>query len=144
MTKFTKKPLVLIDGSSYFHRAFHALPPLTTSYGQPTGAVYGVINMVRKLINEYGSDYIAVVFDAKGKNFRHKLYSEYKATRPPMPDELRLQVKPLHDIIQAMGLKILIVEGVEADDVIGTLVKQAIQNEMPVLISGTGSCYFYR
>ncbi len=130
-----KPPLVLIDGSSYLYRAFHALPPLTNSKGQATGAVYGVLNMIRKLINDYEPEYIAVVFDAKGKTFRDDLYPKYKANRPPMPDELRSQIQPLHDIIHAMGLPLLAIEGVEADDVIGTLATQADQQGMHTLIS---------
>lgn len=129
------KPLILIDGSSYLHRAFHALPELATASGQPTGAIYGVINMLKKLIAEYKPEYIAVVFDAKGKNFRHELYPEYKATRPPMAEELKVQIKPLHEIIEAMGLKLLMIEGVEADDVIGTLAKEASKHQMAVVIS---------
>lgn len=130
-----KKPLILVDGSSYLHRAFHALPELMTSHGIPTGATYGVINMLRKLINDYNPEYVAVIFDAKGKNFRHEIFPEYKATRPPMPDELRVQIKQLHELIEAMGLPILVIEGVEADDVIGTLAKKAEQAGIPSLIS---------
>lgn len=133
MTK--PKPLVLIDASSYLYRAFHALPPLMTSKGQPTGAVYGVINMVRKLLADYDPDFVALVFDAKGKTFRDDLYPEYKAHRPSMPDDLSVQVEPLHAIIQALGLPILMVEGVEADDVIGTLAAQAAAQGIPALIS---------
>jgi len=112
---------VLVDGSSYLYRAFHALPQLVNSSGQPTGAIKGVINMLRRLIADYPQGNIIVIFDAKGKTFRNEMYSEYKANRPPMPDDLRCQIKPLHDIIKAMGLPLLIIEGVEADDVIGTL-----------------------
>ena len=129
------KPLVLIDASSYLYRAFHALPPLMTSKGQPTGAVYGVINMVRKLLADYDPDYVALVFDAKGKTFRDDLYPEYKAHRPSMPDDLSVQVEPLHAIIQALGLPLLMIEGVEADDVIGTLAAQAAAQGIPALIS---------
>lgn len=135
MISTSNKPLILIDGSSYLHRAYHALPELANSHGEPTGAVYGVINMIRKLINDYDPEYIAVVFDAKGKNFRHEIYPEYKATRPPMPDDLRQQVKPLHDVIKAMGLPLLIIDGVEADDVIATLTHNAVKAGMQVLIS---------
>lgn len=131
----TTKPLILIDGSSYLHRAFHALPELATSAGQPTGAIYGVVNMINKLITEYQPKYIAVVFDAKGKNFRHALYPAYKATRPPLAAELKAQIKPLHEIIEAMGLKLLMLEGVEADDVIGTLATEASNHHLPVVIS---------
>jgi len=127
--------LVLVDGSSYLFRAFHALPPLTNSRGEPTGAVVGVINMLRKLIDEYQPAHIAVVFDAKGPTFRNELYTEYKANRPPMPDDLRLQIEPLHEIIQAMGLPMLVIPGVEADDVIGTLATQATAHGMSTVIS---------
>ena len=116
-------PFVLVDGSSYLYRAFHALPPLTTAQGQPTGAVYGVLNMINKLLREHEPEQVAVVFDAKGKTFRDELFADYKANRPPMPDELREQVQPLLEAIEAMGLPLLRVEGVEADDVIGTLVR---------------------
>jgi len=118
-------PLVLVDGSSYLFRAFHALPPLINSKGQPTGAIKGVINMIRRLYKDYPGSQIAVVFDAKGKTFRNDMYTEYKANRPPMPDDLRTQIEPIHKIIAAMGLPLLVVEGVEADDVIGTLANQA-------------------
>lgn len=120
-----EKTLYLIDGSSYLYRAYHALPPLTNSHGEPTGAVFGVANMLRKMVAEHEPEYIAVIFDAKGKNFRHELYEEYKANRPPMPDDLRVQIKPLHSLVQAMGLPLISIEGVEADDVIATLTKQA-------------------
>ncbi|MDT8398369.1 MAG: DNA polymerase I [Pseudomonadales bacterium] len=128
-------PLVLVDGSSYLFRAFHALPPLSTSSGQPTGAVKGVINMIRSLVKAYPQSPVAVVFDAKGKTFRNELYAGYKAQRPPMPDELRSQIAPIHRIIEAMGLPLIVVDGVEADDVIGTLATQAWQRQMPTLIS---------
>ena len=131
----TIKPLILIDGSSYLHRAYHALHNLTTASGQPTGAIYGVINMIKKLLAEYNPEYVAIVFDAKGKNFRHALYPEYKATRPPMAEELKSQIEPLHQIIDAMGLKLLAIEGVEADDVIGTLAREASKHNLPVVIS---------
>ncbi len=130
-----KKLLLLVDGSSYLFRAFHALPPLTNSKGEPTGAVVGVINMLRKLIDEYQPTQIAVVFDAKGGSFRNQLYDQYKANRPPMPDDLRVQIEPLHEIIRAMGLPILIIPGVEADDVIGTLATQATAQGIPTIIS---------
>lgn len=117
--------LVLVDGSSYLFRAFHALPPLTTASGQPTGAIYGVLNMLRRLLKDYSPEAIAIVFDPKGGSFRNRLYAEYKANRAEMPDDLRVQIQPLHDIIRAMGLPLLIVDDMEADDVIGTLVKQA-------------------
>ena len=117
--------LILIDGSSYLYRAFHALPPLMTTNGQATGAIKGVVDMIRKLFEEYPSDHAAVVFDAKGKTFRDDLYDEYKANREAMPDDLRAQIEPLYDIIDALGFPRLVVPGVEADDVIGTLAKQA-------------------
>ncbi|HHT0593505.1 TPA: DNA polymerase I [Legionella anisa] len=128
-------PLILIDGSSYFFRAFHALPPLTNSKGQPTGAIYGVANMIKKLIKDYQPEELAVVFDAKGKTFRDECYPEYKAHRPPMPQELSTQFAPLMQLLESMGLPILIIEGVEADDVIGTLARQATEQGIPVVIS---------
>lgn len=127
--------VVLVDGSSYLFRAFHALPPLTNSKGQPTGAVKGVINMLRSLQKNYAGSKIVVVFDAKGKTFRNDMYSEYKANRPPMPDDLRVQIQPIHDIVDAMGLPRLVIEGVEADDVIGTLAKQATEQGIETVIS---------
>ncbi|HEC12131.1 MAG TPA: DNA polymerase I, partial [Acidiferrobacteraceae bacterium] len=133
MTK--QKPLILVDGSSYLYRAFHAMPNLLTSHGEPTGAVYGVTNMLRKLVNDYEPDEMVVIFDAKGKTFRHDMYAQYKANRPPMPDDLRGQIQPIHDIVTAMGLPMLIIEGVEADDVIGTLANDAAQDKTDVLIS---------
>jgi DNA polymerase-1 len=129
------KPLVLVDGSSYLYRAFHALPPLSTASGQPTGAVLGVVNMLYKLKDELDPTHMAVVFDAPGKTFRADLYAGYKANRPPMPDELRAQVGPLLEVIEAMGIPLLRIEGVEADDVIGTLARQATANGMPTVIS---------
>jgi len=129
------KPFVLVDGSSYLYRAFHALPQLTNSHGEPTGAVYGVINMLRSLVKEYEAQHMAVVFDARGKTFRDDLFAEYKANRPPMPDELAAQVEPLHALVRALGLPLLQVSGVEADDVIGTLARQASALGMETLIS---------
>ena len=129
------KRLVLVDGSSYLYRAFHAMPALTNSQGQPTGAVYGVTNMLRRLLSDYDPAYVAVVFDAKGKTFRDELYPEYKAHRPPMPAELRSQIETIYAIVEALGLPMLVVDGVEADDVIGTLARQAEAAGMPVLIS---------
>ena len=129
------KELILVDGSSYLFRAFHALPPLESSKGQQTGAVKGVINMIRSLIKNHPDSNIAVVFDAKGKTFRSDVYPEYKAHRPPMPDELRSQIQPIHQIIEAMGLPMLIIPGVEADDVIGTLAVRATAAGMKSLIS---------
>lgn len=130
-----RPPLVLVDGSSYLYRAYHALPPLTNSKGLPTGAVKGVISMLRRLIKDYPDSPVAVVFDAKGKTFRDELFEEYKANRPPMPDDLRPQVQPILDIVEAMGLPLFVVEGVEADDVIGTLARQASEMAQPVVIS---------
>ena len=131
----TRPLLVLVDGSSYLYRAFHALPGLANSRGEPTGAIYGVVNMLRKLLTEYNPAYLAVVFDAKGKTFRDELYADYKAQRPPMPDELVGQIEPLHAIVRALGLPLLQVEGVEADDVIGTLATQARAAGLDTLVS---------
>jgi DNA polymerase-1 len=128
-------PLVLVDGSSYLYRAFHALPPLTNSKGQPTGAVKGVISMLRRLQKDYPDSAVVVIFDAKGKTFRDDMYPQYKANRPPMPDDLRLQIAPIHAIIQAMGLPLLCIDGVEADDVIGTLSCEASKKSVPVVVS---------
>lgn len=130
-----KKSLILVDGTSYLYRAFHALPPLSNSKGEPTGAVYGVISMLRKLIKETQPEYIAVVFDAKGKTFREELYSAYKAHRPTMPDELQQQIEALYAIVRSLGLATIIHPGVEADDVIGTLAECALQQHLSVLIS---------
>lgn len=130
-----QKPLILVDGSSYLYRAFHAMPNLTNSRSEPTGAVYGVVNMLRRLLKEYDPDRMAVVFDAPGKTFRDDLYPEYKAHRPAMPEELVRQIAPLHATIRAMGLPLVQVEGVEADDVIGTLAQVASAAHRPVLIS---------
>lgn len=127
--------LCLIDGSSYLYRAFHALPSLTNAAGEPTGAVFGVANMIRRLLQEHAPERVAVVFDAPGKNFRHELFDDYKANRPPMPDELRTQIKPLHELIDAMGIPRVMVEGVEADDVIASLVERARAQGLDVLIS---------
>ena len=127
--------LVLIDGSSYLYRAFHALPKLSNSRGDPTGAVHGVLNMINKLVREQSSEHIAVVFDAPGKTFRDEIFAEYKANRPPMPDELRLQIDPLLEAVTAMGLPLLRIKGVEADDVIGTLCRQAVKSGLDVLVS---------
>ncbi len=127
--------LVLIDGSSYLYRAYHALPALTNSAGEPTGALHGVLSMIQKLIREQQPGHIAVVFDAPGKTFRDDLYADYKATRPPMPDELRSQVQPILDAVRAMGLPLLQVPDVEADDVIGTLCRQAGEQGLDVLVS---------
>ncbi|NVK30626.1 MAG: DNA polymerase I [Gammaproteobacteria bacterium] len=131
----SEKSLVLVDGSSYLFRAFHALPPLTNPDGEPTGAVYGVVGMLKRLIEQTHASHMAVVFDAKGKTFRDDIYPEYKANRPPMPDELRLQIEPLHEIVRALGLPLLCVPGVEADDVLGTLAVQAAADGQSVLMS---------
>ncbi|MDX1352893.1 MAG: DNA polymerase I, partial [Thiomicrorhabdus sp.] len=128
-------PFILVDGSSYLFRAFHAMPPLTNGKGQATGAIFGVINMLGKLIEQYQPEKMAVIFDAKGKTFRHDLYSEYKAHRPPMPEELRTQIEPIHEIVKALGLPLLVIDGVEADDVMGTLAHQATQAKHDTLIS---------
>lgn len=128
-------PAILVDGSSYLFRAYHAMPPLTNSDGHPTGAIRGVINMMRKLQKDYPASQIIVIFDAKGKTFRNDMYPEYKANRPSMPDELRVQIQPIHDIIKAMGLPLLVIDGVEADDVIGTLAAQATEGKRDVIIS---------
>lgn len=135
MTTNNNAPFILVDGSSYLFRAFHGLPPLTNSRGMATGAIYGVINMLKSLVKQYNPELMAVVFDAKGKTFRDEIYQEYKANRPPMPDELREQIQPLHKIVEAMGLPLLVIEGVEADDVIGTLAKQASEAGMKTIIS---------
>src|ERR1700722_14631483 len=129
------RKLILVDGSGYLYRAFHALPPLTNSRGEPTGAVLGVLNMLNKMIKEEAPDRIAVVFDAPGRTFRDDLFDQYKAQRAPMPDDLRSQVQPLYDTVAAMGVPLLRVPGVEADDVIGTLAKQAADAGFKVLIS---------
>ncbi len=131
----SKTPLILIDGSSYLYRAYHAFPNLTNAKGEPTGAVYGVVNMLRSLVKQYPESNIAVIFDAKGKTFRNDMYSEYKAHRPRMPDDLRGQISALHQIIKAMGFPIMVIKGVEADDVIGTLSSQGSSAGMSILIS---------
>ncbi|HEY3697979.1 MAG TPA: DNA polymerase I [Spongiibacteraceae bacterium] len=128
-------PLILVDGSSYLYRAFHALPPLVNSRGQPTGAIKGVISMLRRLQKDYPGSPIVAVFDAKGKTFRDDLFAQYKAHRPPMPDDLRAQIEPIHKLVRALGLPLLIIDGVEADDVIGTLACRAAAQSQPVVIS---------
>ena len=127
--------LLLVDGSSYLYRAFHALPDLRSPDGYPTGAMHGMVNMLRRLRADYPAAYIACVFDAKGKTFRDDMYPEYKATRASMPDDLRLQIEPIHEAVRAMGWPILMVDGVEADDVIGTLAVQAAAAGMNVVVS---------
>lgn len=135
MTSKNTPPVVLVDGSSYLFRAYHALPPLTTSKDHPTGAIKGVISMIRRLEQDFPGSKMVVVFDAKGKTFRHEMYEEYKANRPPMPDDLACQIEPIHEIVKAMGLPMLIVSGVEADDVIGTLANEATSKGIDVVVS---------
>jgi len=135
MPKKSKSPFVLVDGSSYLFRAYHAMPDMSNSKREPTGTIYGVINMMRRLIKDYDPEYLAVVFDAKGKTFRNDMYKAYKANRPPMPDDLRQQIEPIHEIIKAMGLPLICVSGVEADDVIGTLSEQATAMGIDTIIS---------
>ena len=135
MARIPDNPLILIDGSSYLYRAFHAYPGTMSNGDIPTNAVYGVVNMLRSMMRQFASDRIAVIFDAKGKTFRDDMYPKYKANRPPMPDDLRCQIEPLHNVIRAMGLPLISIPGVEADDVIGTLASQASAIGMPVLIS---------
>lgn len=130
-----QKPLILVDGSSYLFRAYYALPPLSNSRGEPTGAVRGVAAMLKKLLADYAPERVAVVFDARGKTFRDELYAEYKANRPPMPDDMSVQIEPLHALVKALGFPVLQISGVEADDVIGTLAKRAADAGQPVLIS---------
>ncbi|MEZ9303427.1 DNA polymerase I [Vibrio breoganii] len=135
MATIPENPLILIDGSSYLYRAFHAYPGTMSNGEHPTNAVYGVMNMLRSMMRQFSSERIAVIFDAKGKTFRDDMYPEYKANRPPMPDDLRCQIEPLHNMIKAMGLPLISISGVEADDVIGTLSSAASKKGMPVLIS---------
>ncbi|WP_349343877.1 DNA polymerase I [Marinobacter sp. MMG032] len=135
MTSKNTPPVVLVDGSSYLFRAYHALPPLTTSKNHPTGAIKGVISMIRRLEQDFPGSKMVVVFDAKGKTFRHDLYEEYKANRPPMPEDLACQIEPIHEIVKAMGLPLLTVTGVEADDVIGTLANEATSKGIDVVVS---------
>ena len=130
-----KDPIILVDGSSYLYRAYHALPPLTTSKNQPTGAIKGVISMIKRVLIDHPDSPLAVVFDAKGKTFRHDMYPEYKANRPPMPEDLIQQIEPIHRIISLMGIKLIIIPGVEADDVIGTLAEQARKKKLNTVIS---------
>lgn len=135
MTLSAQKTLCLIDGSSFLFRAFHAVPPLTNPKGEPTNAIYGVSNMLRKLLSEYKTDYVTVIFDAAGKTFRNALYADYKANRPAMPDDLRVQIEPLHQLIRAMGLPLIMESGVEADDVLGVLAQHAAKQGFHVIIS---------
>ncbi|MEE4252798.1 MAG: 5'-3' exonuclease H3TH domain-containing protein, partial [Desulfuromusa sp.] len=136
MSKATSSPpIILVDGSSYLFRAYHALPKFENSQGHPTGAIRGVISMIRKLISDYPKSKILVVFDAKGKTFRHEMFPDYKANRPPMPEDLSPQISPIHKIVTAMGLPLLVIDDVEADDVIGTLAKEATQKGLETIIS---------
>ena len=131
----TENPLILIDGSSYLYRAYHALPPLMSSKNQPTGAIRGVISMINKILLDHPRSPLAVIFDAKGKTFRHEMYKDYKANRPPMPEDLVVQIEPINQIIEALGIKLLSIKGVEADDVIGTLAKEASEAGLDTVIS---------
>ena len=131
----TQDPIILVDGSSYLYRAYHALPPLLTSTNKPTGAIKGVISMIQRILIDHPSSPVAVIFDAKGKTFRHEMYKEYKANRPPMPTDLAEQIEPIHRIIELMGIKLITISGVEADDVIGTLADQARQKQIDTVIS---------
>ena len=130
-----KDPIILVDGSSYLYRAYHALPPLTNSKNRPTGAIRGVISMIKKILDDHPGSPLAIIFDAKGKTFRHDMYKEYKANRPPMPQDLVEQIDPIYKIINALGIQLISVSGVEADDVIGTLAKQAVEKKLEVVIS---------
>ncbi|MGA0128422.1 MAG: 5'-3' exonuclease, partial [Burkholderiales bacterium] len=129
------KKLLLIDGSSYLYRAFHALPDFRNPQGDPTGAIYGVVNMLRRIIDQMQCDYIACIFDAKGKTFRDEIYAEYKANRPSMPDDLVRQIEPLHRCIKALGIPLISISGVEADDVIATLTEKGTEQSLEVIIS---------
>ena len=131
----TENPLILIDGSSYLYRAYHALPPLMSSKNQPTGAIRGVISMINKILLDHPNSPLAVIFDAKGKTFRHEMYKDYKANRPPMPEDLVKQIEPINQIVEALGIKLLSIKGVEADDVIGTLAKEASEAGLDTVIS---------
>ena len=135
MSHHQKAPFVLVDGSSYLFRAYHAIPEMNNSKGEPTNAIFGVVNMLRRLIADYGPEHVVVVFDAKGKTFRNDMYPEYKANRPPMAEDLVSQIAPIHELVQAMGLPLLCVPGVEADDVIGTLAAQATELGMDAVVS---------
>ncbi|OYY58109.1 MAG: DNA polymerase I, partial [Hydrogenophilales bacterium 28-61-11] len=130
-----QKTLLLVDGSSYLYRAFHALPDLRNAAGEPTNAIKGVLSMLRRLQKDYAADYIACVFDAKGKTFRDELYPAYKEHRPSMPDDLRCQIEPLHELIRAEGWPLVVIDGVEADDVIGTLVVEAARHNVRSIVS---------
>ncbi|HNL36038.1 MAG TPA: DNA polymerase I, partial [Agitococcus sp.] len=131
----SRKPLVLVDGSFYIYRSFFALPPLSTKDGQPTGAIKGALNALNKLLKQYQPSHVAVVFDAGGPTFRHELSADYKAHRPPTPDDLKAQFAPLQDIVRAMGLPVLLEQGVEGDDILGTLAVEAASHGWDVIIS---------
>jgi len=130
-----KKTLLLVDGSSYLYRAFHAMPDLRNAQGEPTGALYGVVNMLRKLVSDHKAEYAACIFDARGKTFRDDIYPEYKSHRPPMPEDLAAQIEPIHRAVRALGWPVLAIEGVEADDVIGTLAKRAAEHDVHTIVS---------
>ncbi|MDM9561809.1 DNA polymerase I [Bordetella petrii] len=130
-----KKTLLLVDGSSYLYRAFHAMPDLRNAQGEPTGALYGVVNMLRKLVSDHKADYAACIFDARGKTFRDELYPDYKSHRPPMPEDLAAQIEPIHQAVRALGWPVLAIEGVEADDIIGTLARQAARQDIHTIVS---------
>src|SRR5690606_15566682 len=137
MSRFVtmNETLLLVDGSSYLYRAFHAMPDLRNAHGEPTGALYGVVNMLRRLVQDYKAQYAACVFDARGKTFREAIYAEYKAHRPPMPDDLAAQIEPIHRTVRALGWPVLAVEGVEADDVIATLAARATRHGVRTVVS---------
>ena len=130
-----KKTLLLVDGSSYLYRAFHAMPDLRNAQGEPTGALYGVVNMLRKLVSDYKAEYAACIFDARGKTFRDDLYPDYKSHRPPMPEDLAAQIDPIHRAVRALGWPVLAIEGVEADDIIGTLARRAAEQDVRTVVS---------
>lgn len=130
-----KKTLLLVDGSSYLYRAFHAMPDLRNAQGEPTGALYGVVNMLRKLVSDHKAEYAACIFDARGKTFRDDLYPDYKSHRPPMPEDLAAQIEPIHRAVRALGWPVLAIEGVEADDIIGTLACRAAEQGVDTIVS---------
>ena len=129
------KTLLLVDGSSYLYRAFHAMPDLRNAQGEPTGALYGVVNMLRKLVSDHKAEYAACIFDARGKTFRDDLYPDYKSHRPPMPEDLAAQIEPIHRAVRALGWPVLAIEGVEADDIIGTLACRAAEQGVDTIVS---------
>ena len=135
MSDQSQKHLVLVDGSSFLFRAYHAVPPLTNPEGEPTNAIYGVANMLRKLIADHKTDYFTVVFDAPGKTFRHQMFDQYKAILFSLPVDLRVQIEPWHNLIRAMGLPLIMESGVEADDVLGALAQDAAKQGFDVVIS---------